>query len=135
MNRYTSYPSYILGFHSCDKEVGLTVLNGKDSLAPSKNKWDWLGHGIYFWEHNPLRALQYAKDVAVGKQKAKAKIKTPFVIGCVINLGHCLNLNQPSNYHTTAYKQLLKTISRNCHKTQAIHVFLIVQFLCTCIIF
>ncbi len=108
MNRYTSLPSLILGFQSCDKKVGLNVLNGKDQLKPSQNNWDWLGHGIYFWEHNPQRALQYAKDVASGKQKAKGKIDTPFVIGCIINLGKCLNLTEPSSYALVkeSYKSL-----------------------------
>ncbi|MEQ8880438.1 MAG: hypothetical protein RLQ12_12435, partial [Cyclobacteriaceae bacterium] len=69
-NRYNSYPSYVLGFHGCDKEVALEVLNGKSKLKDSKNKWDWLGHGIYFWEQNPQRAFQHAKDIATGNQKA-----------------------------------------------------------------
>ena len=30
---------------------------------------------IYFWEQNPHRALQYAKDVAGNKQKNNGKIK------------------------------------------------------------
>lgn len=111
MYRYTTLPSHILGFHSCDREVGLKVLNGNDHLKPSQNKWDWLGHGIYFWEYNPIRALQYANDVAEGKQKATAKIKTPFVIGCIIDLGRCLNLTEPSQYTllNETYKNLKTT--------------------------
>jgi len=92
MRKYNALPSYILAFHSCDREVGLNVLNGADHLRPSENQWDWLGHGIYFWEHNPLRALEYAKKVANGEQKGKSTISTPFVIGCIIDLGNCLNL-------------------------------------------
>ena len=30
-------PFSTIGFHSCDKEVGLRVLNGEDDLLPSKN--------------------------------------------------------------------------------------------------
>ena len=114
MRRYTTLPSHILGFHSCDKEIGLKALNGKTQLKPSKNKWDWLGHGIYFWEHNPHRALEYAKAVAEDKQRAKAKIKTPFVIGCIIDLGKCLNLTEPSNYALIreSYKTLKATYER-----------------------
>lgn len=98
MRKYNSLPSYILAFHSCDREVGLKVLNGEEQLRPSENEWNWLGHGIYFWEHNPLRALEYAKDVANGDQKGKSTISTPFVIGCIIDLGNCLNLTEPSNH-------------------------------------
>jgi hypothetical protein len=57
-------PFQITGFHSCDREVELRVLNGEDQLKPSDNLWDWLGPGIYFWEQNPGRALEYAIECA-----------------------------------------------------------------------
>ncbi len=49
-----------MGFHSCDREIGLKVLNGETQLNPSINIWDWLGSGVYFWEQNPARALESA---------------------------------------------------------------------------
>lgn len=86
------YPTQIFGFHSCDREVGLKILNGEEGLKPSQNSWDWLGEGIYFWEQNPGRALDYAVECAQNKQFFNGKIENPFVIGAVINLGNCLNL-------------------------------------------
>jgi hypothetical protein len=85
-------PFQIIGYHSCDKEVGTQVLNGQTKLIPSSNSWDWLADGIYFWEQNPKRALDYAIEVAEGRQFNKGKIKTPFVLGAIIQLGNCLNL-------------------------------------------
>ncbi|XZF13047.1 hypothetical protein ACTHGU_14770 [Chitinophagaceae bacterium MMS25-I14] len=85
-------PFSVIGFHSCDKEVGLKVLNGADNLIPSENKWDWLGHGIYFWEQDAERALEYAIENAQGKQFNKTPAKTPFVLGAIVDLGNCLNL-------------------------------------------
>lgn len=85
-------PFQVTGFHSCDKEVGLRVLNGKENLKPSINSWDWLGNGIYFWEQNPKRALEYAIENASGKQYNKVPIKTPFILGAIVELGNCLNL-------------------------------------------
>lgn len=85
-------PFQVIGYHSCDKEVGLRVLNGQDQLKPSNNNWDWLGGGVYFWEQNPTRALGYANDVSSGKQFNKTTIKVPFVLGAIIKLGNCLNL-------------------------------------------
>jgi hypothetical protein len=87
----------VIGFHSCDLELGLKLLNGRDELNPSENTWDWLGPGIYFWEQDPLRALQYATETAQGKQKNKKAAKTPFVIGAVIELGNYLNLVETSS--------------------------------------
>lgn len=88
---YESFPSFVLGFHGCDKTVGEKVISGEKELKFKKNPWDWLGNGIYFWEHDPLLAFEYAKDVADGKQFSKGDIKTPFIIGAIIDLGNCLN--------------------------------------------
>jgi len=85
-------PFSIIGFHSCDKEVGLRVLNGHDELLPSRNSWDWLGTGIYFWEQNPSRALEYAMESAQRKQFNKKPVNAAFVLGAIIDLGNCLDL-------------------------------------------
>ena len=90
-------PFQITGFHSCDREVGLRILNGKDQLTVSTNEWDWLGPGVYFWEQNPARALEYAIDSANNKQKNRVPIKIPFVLGAIIELGNCLNLLEPAS--------------------------------------
>ncbi|TMI68368.1 MAG: hypothetical protein E6H09_22625 [Bacteroidetes bacterium] len=90
MARYQ--PFEIIGYHSCDKDVGLNVLTGKTDLLSSNNDWDWLGDGVYFWEQDPKRALHYAVEVANGKQFNKTGIKTPFILGAVVQLGNCLNL-------------------------------------------
>jgi len=90
-------PFEITAFHSCDRTVGLRILNGEDDLIASENEWDWLGPGIYFWEQNPGRALEYAVECAAGWQKNKTRIKTPFVIGAIVELGNCLNLLEPGS--------------------------------------
>lgn len=85
---YEYQPSFILGFHGCDKTTGEKILRGDEShLRHSEEEFDWLGHGIYFWEGNPSRAMQWAED-----RKAMGKIQTPFVIGAIIDLGRCLDL-------------------------------------------
>jgi hypothetical protein len=91
------YPYTVYGFHSCDQSVGLKVLNGKDTLLPSTNPWDWLGEGVYFWEQNPGRALEYATENAQQKQKNKVRIEEPFVLGAIIELGNCLNLAESAS--------------------------------------
>ncbi len=88
-------PFEVTAFHSCDRELGMRLLNGSDELRPSHNPWDWLGPGIYFWEQNPSRALTYAEEAARQQQKFSGRIKTPFVIGAIIELGECLNLMEP----------------------------------------
>lgn len=85
---YEYQPSFILGFHGCDKSVGEDVLSAaKKHLKPSEKAWDWLGHGIYFWEGNLARAWEWAYA-----RQDEGKIAEPFVIGAIIDLRHCLDL-------------------------------------------
>lgn len=85
---YEYQPSFVLGFHGCDKSTGEKILRGEElHLLRSEKKYDWLGHGIYFWEGNPSRALAWAEQ-----RKLEKKIKTPFVLGAIIDLRHCLDL-------------------------------------------
>jgi len=65
------------------------VLLGKQKLLASLNTYDWLGTGIYFWEHSPHRALEWA--IQQSKRKG-TKIKEPAVLGAVIQLGNRIDL-------------------------------------------
>lgn len=90
---YESNPSFVLGFHGCDREVGEKILSGDGAhLNRSENDYDWLGHGIYFWEQSPARALEFAEECRKGGKNSKGKINDPFVIGAIIDLKRCFNL-------------------------------------------
>lgn len=86
---YEYQPSFILGFHGCDKKTADAILcNDKAGhLKPSEKDYDWLGSGIYFWEGNYARALEWAQD-----RHKEGKIQTPAVIGAIIDLRKCLDL-------------------------------------------
>ena len=100
---YSTRPGLILGFHGCDESVALEVLNGKTSLKKSTNSYDWLGHGVYFWENSPSRALEFAEYLQNHPKRSKGTITKPAVIGAVIHLGFCFDLLDFSNL------QLLKS--------------------------
>ncbi len=76
----------MLGYHGCDRSVAEALLAGA-AFAASQNDWDWLGSGIYFWEANPLRGLEFAQE-----WQARGKIDDPYVVGAVLDLGSCLDL-------------------------------------------
>lgn len=76
----------LLGYHGCDRETAEKVLAGED-FEFSKNPYDWLGHGVYFWENDPERAMQWAESLL-----ERGKIKTPAAVGAVIDPGLCLDL-------------------------------------------
>ncbi len=89
---YSYLPTFAVGFHGCDKETKNSVINGKSRLKPSKNEYDWLGNGIYFWENNPKRALKYAENIAQNPKKYNSKIEKPASIGAFIDMTKCFNL-------------------------------------------
>ena len=100
--------SFILGYHGCDKRVGERLLEGEDFI-PSNNDYDWLGPGIYFWESNPLRGLDFARETALRQPTA---IREPFVVGAVIDLGLTLDLTTAEGINTVrlAHANLTETL-------------------------
>lgn len=88
----SNQPAFVLGFHGCDRSVAEDILSGLcGHLSSSQNEYDWLGHGIYFWENSPTRALAYAQQ-QISRKRRKNKIKDPAAIGAILDLGYCLNL-------------------------------------------
>jgi len=76
----------ILGYHGCVRSFAHRILLGELAISewqPSVNAWDWLGRGIYFWEHSPERALRWASE-RHGQEAS--------VVGAVIQLGDCFDL-------------------------------------------
>jgi hypothetical protein len=84
--------SFVLGYHGCDRTLAENILSGGTALTPSHNDYDWLGDGIYFWEHNAERAFDFAAEVAAGRRHKGRSIRKPAVLGAIIDLGFCLNL-------------------------------------------
>lgn len=70
----------VLGYHGCKSEVAEALIRGELAIRdwrPSRNVYDWLGEGIYFWEHAPERARTWGKASGV--------------VGAVLQLGTCLD--------------------------------------------
>ena len=112
--RYANFPITVYAFHGCDESVAEAVFAGKTELKMSKNNYDWLGSGIYFWENAPERALRWAQEQ---QRRNPGLISKPAVVGAVVHLGSCLNLmdkdsNQPLkdayNFVETVFAKLRK---------------------------
>jgi hypothetical protein len=93
---YNSGKGLVLGFHGCDKKVANYVVNSSNHLKASENGYDWLGHGIYFWQNSPERALQFASELKKNPNLKKEIIQKPSVVGAVLDLGFCLDLTEYS---------------------------------------
>ena len=97
----------VLGYHGV--RIGAAAVYAKklllgeigvDEWRQSENEYDWLGHGIYFWEHSPERARRWAGADGI-------------VVGAVLQLGHCLDLTD------LRYTGLLAQSYRALEKTYA----------------
>jgi hypothetical protein len=89
---YPAKPGLIIGFHGCDKKVRDSIVKAKSPLKASDNDYDWLGHGMYFWENNKQRALDFATNLKKNPRANKEPVKTPAVLGAVMDMGFCLDL-------------------------------------------
>lgn len=79
----------VLGYHGCTEAFARQLLTRELPVKQwqwSQNIWDWLGHGVYLWEHSPHRALRWAQECYEAKGDKAA------VIGAVIQLGNCFDL-------------------------------------------
>ena len=86
---YQTKPSFVFGFHGLDRKVGFDILTQKKEFKHSNNPYDWLGQGVYFWENNYERAVQYAEE---DSKRPHTKIEDPYVLGTILDLGNCLDL-------------------------------------------
>ncbi len=86
------YDRLVLGYHGCRAGDADAILAGSD-FRESNNDYDWLGPGVYFWEHGPDRALRFIRQ----KLQRKGSDAEPAVVGAIIQLGACFDLLDTKN--------------------------------------
>lgn len=86
---YQFHPAFVLGFHGTAKSVARQLVNQSPQahLQVSRQPYDWLGPGAYFWEQDPERGLEWARQHPRWGSRVQ-----PAVVGAVIDLGLCLDL-------------------------------------------
>ncbi len=104
-----SYQRTVTAYHGCDQFMLVEVLLRGKPLRASENPYDWLGRGIYFWEHGPQRALEWA---------AETKVRKPCVLGAFLHLGNCFDLLDTA--YTDVLRELFERYRRHCEQTGAV---------------
>lgn len=111
------YARMVLGYHGCDASVAEQLLQGTTTFKASENAYDWLGHGVYFWEHGPDRALLWAQEQCerekVRPPRHRPALTNPTAVGAFIQLGRCFDLLDTANTEALAqwaptFRALLK---------------------------
>lgn len=85
----------ILAYHGCDITVRDRLIKGQlPRLTPSSNRYDWLGEGVYLFEGDAGRAMEFAR--AACHQSAKLlsvrPIVTPAVVGAILCVSRCWDM-------------------------------------------
>jgi hypothetical protein len=103
--RFDDYHRTVIGYHGTALSTALRIVNRIEGFRWSRRDFDWLGHGIYFWEHAP----QQARDWAELRRRQLRKKKNPSaddirrfdepiaVVASMIRLGFCFDLLDPDN--------------------------------------
>jgi hypothetical protein len=107
--RVHALPRTVIGYHGCNLDFARRLLAGRISLdewKASRHSYDWLGAGIYFWEHAPGRAWQWAQE---------HHSDNPAVIATEIKLGTCLDLADTlfTDLLRQSYRVTVESYTRN----------------------
>jgi hypothetical protein len=93
MMRFDDYHRTIVGYHGTRLSVARAIVNRSRTFKFSRNRDDWLGHGIYFWEYAPQQAYWWAE-----RRKARQNWNEPIaILASMIRLGFCFDLLDPYN--------------------------------------
>ena len=87
------------GYHATSVRAARRILAGAP-FRLSRNRYDWLGDGVYFWEAAPERAWEWTQQPRV-----KARLGTQVaVIGARIHLDRCMD------FHDTVWHKPLRDV-------------------------
>ncbi len=92
----------VIAYHGCDAAVAEQLLQG-EKFRKSRNDYDWLGEGVYFWEYGAARALEFARD-----QARRGKLSRPAVVGALVQLGRCFDLMDTRFTSSSTTRSLLR---------------------------
>lgn len=86
------HASVVIGYHGCGRELANKLVTGQETIKAKDRNYHWLGSGVYFWENDKDRALEWAEEKA-----SRGELTDPCVIGAVVELGKCLDLSVREN--------------------------------------
>jgi hypothetical protein len=105
MAGFDDYHRTVIGYHGTNLSSALRIVNRIERFRWSRRNFDWLGHGIYFWEYAPRQAMKFAEIRK--RQYGKKSNPTPedirkanepiAVVASMIRLGFCFDLLEPEN--------------------------------------
>lgn len=84
----------LVAYHGCDITIRDKLVTGRAMIQDSRNDYDWLGSGSYFFEGDAERARAFAEAVSAAPERrlTAAPIATPAVVGAVLCVQRTLDM-------------------------------------------
>jgi len=84
----------LVAHHGCDITVRDSLVSGRVNIRDSRNDYDWLGSGCYFYEGDSARARAFAKVVSAAPERrlTASPIVTPAVVGAILCVQRTLDM-------------------------------------------
>ncbi|MGE7774064.1 hypothetical protein ACQKLP_05035 [Chitinophaga sp. NPDC101104] len=101
--------NFAIGYHGCDMDIAELLLNDHRKFFVSDREHEWLGHGMYFWENNLRRGMEWAN-----LKFERQLIRKPAVIGALLNLRNCCDFSDQR------YLNLIRSYHGNMKEDRAI---------------
>ena len=89
----------VYGYHATSSSVARDILRTGRFLL-SRNAYDWLGAGVYFWEAAPTRALDWARQPS-----AQARLGPDIAV-----IGARIRLERGIDFHDTTWHAPLRAM-------------------------
>jgi hypothetical protein len=101
-------PGTVLGYHATNTRAARTILRS-GRFRESRNPYDWLGDGVYFWEAAPERAWEWAHS-----PRAQRRLGPDIaIVGARIHLDRCID------FHDVVWHDQIKAVHDALRSRQA----------------
>ena len=93
MPRFSDYHRTVIGYHGTSQSVVEKIVLLQEPIQWYDQSHDWMGNGVYYWEHAPKQAWRFAEI-----RRRQRKWDEPVaVVASMIRLGFCFDLLDPDN--------------------------------------
>ena len=83
----------VIGYHGTRQSVAEKIVLLQEPIRWFDQAHDWMGSGVYYWEHAPKQAWRFAEI----RRRQRQWDEPVAVVASMIRLGFCLDLLDPDN--------------------------------------
>ena len=93
MPQFADYHRTVIGYHGTRQSVAEKIVLLQEPIRSYDQAHDWMGSGVYYWEHAPKQAWRFAEI----RRRQRPWDEPVAVVASMIRLGFCFDLLDPDN--------------------------------------